>query len=258
MGDTVHIRTTPDVAINDYVKGQKLNYETPEPNIVDLLIDKGKSWSFKDDDVDKKQADYAYIEDWTRDASEQLKIQIDLAILATSYASASANNSGLTAGVRSGSYNLGVAGTPLAIDKTNVVEVIQDCSSVLTEQDAPLQGRWLVLPEWMCNLIGKSDLKDASLSGDETSMIRNGRVGMIGNFMIYQSNQLPTSASGGHTATEITFGHISALTFASQLLENEGPLRHPDYFGDFYRGLQVYGWKVIKEEAMGHLHAYKG
>jgi len=258
QGDTVHIRSTPTIAINDYVKGQKLDYETPEPTLTDLLIDKGKSWSFKDDDVDRKQSDYDYIDDWTADAAMQLKITIDTQILANVYADAHASNKGTTAGVDSSSFNLGTTGSPVAVDKTNVVEYIQDCGAVLDEQNVPEESRWFVAPTWMINLIGKSDLKDASLSGDQVSISRNGRVGMIDRFDIYRSNSVAKTTDGSNSVSNIIFGHKSGITFASQLLENEGPMRHPDYFGNFYRGLQVYGFKVIKPEALGHFYAYKG
>lgn len=258
QGDTVHIRVVPTITVNDYVKGQKLTYETPESNLVDLLIDKGKSWSFRDDDVDRKQSDIAYLESWTADAAEQMKIAIDTEVLGDIFADAHASNRGITAGAESASYNLGTTGAPVAVDKTNVVDYIADMGTVLDEQNVPSEGRFLVAPPWLCNLIKKSDLKDASLSGDGTSMLRNGRIGMVDRFTIYMSNLLTKTVDGGKTVTNMVFGHKMALTFATQLTESEGPLRHPDYFGNFYRGLNVYGYKVIKPEALGHFYAYKG
>jgi hypothetical protein len=42
VGDKVHIRTTPDITINDYAIGQNLTYQRPESPSVELTIDKGK------------------------------------------------------------------------------------------------------------------------------------------------------------------------------------------------------------------------
>ncbi len=42
QGDTVVIRATPDIAINDYEKGQKLNYERPESTAIEMTIDYAK------------------------------------------------------------------------------------------------------------------------------------------------------------------------------------------------------------------------
>lgn len=257
QGDTVHIRTTPSITIRDHKMGQALVSEAPMPELVDLLIDKGKYWFFTSDDVQKHQSDYNYVDDWTRDASEQLKISIDTGILADIYADVDSANAGATAGRKSGSFNLGATGSPISLSKTNVIDYIADMGTVLDEQNIPETGRWIVMPPWAINLIKKSDLKDASLAGDGTSIMRNGRIGMIDRFTIYSSNLLAISSDGGSNVTNMVFGHKSALTFASQLIKNEGPMRIEKSFGDYYRGLQVYGYKVIKGTAMGHFYAKK-
>jgi len=157
MGDTVHIRTTPSISIKDYSKGQQLDYENPEPDLVDLVIDKGKYWAFTSDDVDKYQSDYDYVEDWTQDASEQLKIKIDSDILANIYADADAANKGNNAGAESGSIDLGATGSPVLLDKSNIVDYLVDMGTVLDEQNVPETNRWVVMPPWACALIKKSD-----------------------------------------------------------------------------------------------------
>lgn len=249
QGDKVKIRTTPSITIRDYSKGQQLQTERPEPDVVELPIDQGKYWNFVADDVDKYQSDYDFINDWTRDASEQLKITIDTDVLGVMYSQAGTGNFGATAGVRSGSVNLGTSGSPVRLDKTNIVDYIVDMGTVLDEQDVPENGRFLILPPWACGLIKKSDLKDASLSGDPESTLRSGRVGMIDRFMIYKSNLLSTTVDGADTVTNMIAGQKTGLTFASQLLENES-LRAESTFGTLFRGLQVYGFKVIKPEAV--------
>lgn len=256
FGDKVIIRSTPTITIRDYSKGQNLQTQRPEPSTTELLIDKAKYWQFIVEDVDKFQSDYDYVNDWARDASEQLKIAIDTDVLGTVYADVHASNTGATAGAVSGIYDMGTSGSPVAVDKTNVVDYIADMGSVLDEQNVPESDRFLVIPVWMANLIKKSDLKDASLSGDGTSMLRNGRLGMLDRFTLYQSNLLARTTDGANTVTNMIFGHKSALTFASQLTESES-LRAESTFGQLFRGLQVYGYKVVKGEALGKFYAYK-
>ena len=258
QGDTVRIRTTPTVTIRDYSKGQTLTAESPTPTTVDLQITKGKYWNFVADDVDKFQSDIAFIEDWTRDASEQLKIAIDRDVLGVVYSSVAAANQGATAGAISAAYNMGVSGTPVAIDKTNVVDFITDMASVLSEQNVPEDSeRFVVIPGWMKNLLQKSDLKNAMLTGDSVSPMRNGRIGEIAEMTVYSSNLLATTVDGSYTCTNIIAGHRSGLTFASQLLENES-LRAESTFGTLFRGLQVYGYKVVKPESMVWGYVRKG
>ena len=247
QGDNVIIRTTPTITIRDYSKGQTLQTERPEPETIELAIDRGKYWNVAVDDVDKFQSDYSYIDDWTRDASEQLKITIDTLVLGDIYGDAHADNVGATAGAISNDINLGVASTPLVLDKTNILDFIVDLGTVLDEQNVPESDRWVVLPVWACGMVKKSDLKDASLAGDGTSILRNGRLGMIDRFMIYRSNLL-NSSSGEF---DVIAGHKSALTFASQMLNSE-TLRAESTFGTLVRGLQVFGYKVIKPEGLVH------
>lgn len=249
QGDTVKIRTVPDIVISDYVIGQKLDYDRPRGTVVELLIDKGKKWSFSVEDVERLQADIPYVEKWTDDASQQLAISIDTSILADVYSDAHASNKGATAGAGSSAFDLGVTGTPFMVDKDNVLDIIVDMGTVLDEQNVPSTDRWLVLPPLICGMIKKSDLKDASLAGDGTSIMRNGRLGMIDRFMIYASNNIATTVSG--TEHNVIAGHPAAITFASQLTKNE-TLKNQDDFGDLVRGLQVYGYEVLKSEALVH------
>lgn len=252
-GDTVYIRSVPDMTIRNYQKGQTLVNEQPESTAVTLLIDKGKYWSFVTDSLDKVQTDIkSFINDWTDDAAEQLREEIDTDVLGNIYSDASSDNQGATAGVISGAFNLGTAGTPASVDKTNVLDYIVDAGTVLDEQNVSESGRFLIIPPWMAGLIKKSDLKDASLSGDATSIMRNGLLGMIDRFTLYNSNLL----AGSSSAQYCIFGHKDATTFATQMTENKVQ-DNPNGFGMLHRGLQVYGYKVVKPEALGVLVANK-
>jgi hypothetical protein len=113
----------------------------------------------------------------------------------------------------------------------------------------------------------QSKLAQANLMGDDKSMIRNGKIGMIDRFTVYVSNNLPRGvadkawvdgltdpATGGAAAGKaarraIVAGHKSAITFASQMTKME-TLRIQTDFGDYVRGLNVYGYKVVKPEAL--------
>ena len=252
MGDKVHIRIIPDISIRRYTIGQKLRYERPATSDVELDIDKGYYYGIDVNDVERAQSDLQYVEKWTDDGGEQLKIYIDADVLQNTYSDASSSNSGATAGVNSASFDLGTASSPESIDKTNILDYIVDMGSVLDEQNVPTTGRWLLLPPLFCGMIKKSDLKDASLAGDSKSIMRNGKLGEIDRFMIYNTNNL-NSTSG---VFDVMFGHPTGITFASQLVRNE-TIKNPDDFGDILRGLQVYGYKVIKAEAIGHFVAQK-
>jgi len=257
QGDMVKIRTIPTLTINDYQSGQTLVNQRPESEIVELLIDKGKYWSAIVDDVQDVQADLELMNMWAGDASEQMKIRVDTEVLGSIVPDFAAENKGAAAGRISGNINLGATGTPLAVDKSNVLDVILDMGQVLDEQNRPETGRFLVMPYWATTLLKKSDIKDASLTGDGSSPLRNGRVGMIDRFEIYQSNNLPKVVDGGNNAFNFIAGVKNGLTFASQLTKTES-LRAESTFGNIMRGLQVYGYKVIDGKSLTAAYAYKG
>ncbi|MEL7638200.1 MAG: hypothetical protein AAGU21_01030 [Solidesulfovibrio sp.] len=259
-GDTVWIRTLPDMIIRDYIKGQPLIADSPEPEKKALLINKGLYYNVAISDVDAKQSDIAFMDKWGADASQRIKLRQDTVILADIYADAGVDNAGTTAGKISGNINLGTTGAPLALANVAsagvaaIVDKVVECGQVLDEQDRPDEDRWIVLPAWACTRIKTSELKDASMTGDGKSTLRSGRIGMIDRWTIYSSNSLPYVTDGGARSFHCPFGHKSALTYASQFVKNE-VLKNPNDFGDLMRGLHVFGWEVINPDSMGVLYA---
>ncbi len=245
-GDTVNIRTTPELTIRDYQKGMTLTVENPDKPKLQLLIDKGEYFAAVEDDVDKVQSDINLMDTWSKDASEKMKIKIDTRVLTDILPGIASVNKGATAGRISANINLGTTASPIAITKTNVLDFIVDLGTVLDEANAPEGGRFLVIPAKMAGMIKKSDLKDASLTGDSSSVLRNGRLGMIDRFTVYVSHNLNVATGGKFS---IVAGHKMGLTFASQMTNME-TIRSETTFGNIIRGLQVYGYKVVKPEAL--------
>jgi hypothetical protein len=245
MGDTVNIRTTPEITIKTYVKGQTLSVENPDKPKLQLVIDKGEYFACVEDDVDKVQSDINLMDTWSKDASERMKIKIDQRVLTDILPDISADNKGATAGRISNNIDLGTTGSPIAITKTNVLEYLVDIGTVLDEANCPEGNRFVIIPAKMAGMIKKSDLKDASLTGDSVSILRNGRLGMIDRFTVYMSHNL--SVSSGKFS--LVAGHKMGFTFASQMTNME-TIRSESTFGNIIRGLQVYGYKVVKPEAL--------
>lgn len=256
-GDTLTIRTLPEIVSRAYTKGQDLQYDNPDPSSLDLLIDKGFYWAVTINALDKKQSDLDYVQKWATHASTLQKVQIDGEILSNIYSDAATANAGASAGAISGDINLGATGSPLALTTTNILDKIVECGVVLDEQNAPDENRWMVLPAWACGKLKSSDLKDASLTGDSKSPLRNGRIGMIDRFEIFMSNNLTKTTDGVYSVDNAVFGQKHALAFASQMTMTE-TMKNPKDFGTLMRSLQAYGYKVTKPEALGHLYIRKG
>lgn len=255
MGDKVQIRTTPELTIRPYQKGMTLTVERPDKPKLTLEIDQGEYFAAIEDDVDKVQADINLMDTWSKDASEKMKIRIDQNVLTGMLPDIASINRGATAGRISGNINLGATGSALQLTKDgasstkDVTEFIVDMGTVLDEANCPDSNRFMVIPAWMAGLIKKSDLKDASLAGDATSILRNGRLGMIDRFTLYVSHNLNSVVDGGNKCFNVIAGTKMGLTFASQMTEMES-IRAESTFGNVIRGLQVYGYKVVKPEAL--------
>ena len=257
MGDKVKIRTKPTITIRDYSVDQPLTVERPSSNTVELNISYAKYFNEVLDDVYELQADLNLLSMWADDASEQLKITIDTQVLGLLDAGVVSANKGSTAGLISQNIDLGASGAPAVITPATILNYIVDMGTVLDEQNIPESNRWLIMPPWVAGMVKKSDLRNASISGDGSSLLRNGRLGMIDRFTLYASNLLPTAVEGSATATRLFAGHPHGLTFASQITKME-TLRSEQTFGTLMRGLQVYGAQVLDGISLTELYAIRG
>jgi hypothetical protein len=259
-GDRVKIRTKPTITIRNYVSDQLLGLDRPSGGTVELYIGNGKYFSLVLDDVMEVQSDLNILSMWADDAAQQLKIAVDTDVLDGIAKQMVAANYGTAAGAITGSINLGQTGSPLSVvarDPTSgeaeLLDVLMRMGQVLDEQNIPEVGRWVVMPAWAGRMIKQSELRQAYLSGDSVSMLRNGRLGMIDRFTIYISNLLPNNStdSVNFAAGEwpIYAGHAHGLTFASQISKVE-TLRSELTFGQILRGLQVYGYQVVDGRAL--------
>lgn len=254
QGDTVYIRTVPNITIKDYRKGQKLELEYPESPYVEFSINKAKYYNFALDEIDIKQFDLKMMDKYADDAAQQLKITQDTEVFATIYADVDDANQGSSAGARTGKFNLGETGSPVTLTKTNILDYIVDCGVVLDEQNRPSTDRFMVMPPHIAGMIKKSDLRNASITGDGKSILRSGYIGDIDRFNIYISNLLPIVDDGGSDCTYIYFGHKSALVFVTQLTREE-TYRPQDTFAEAMKGLVVYDFDVIQPASLGVLYA---
>jgi hypothetical protein len=263
MGDRVKIRTKPTITIKDYQADGLLGLDRPSGGNIELYINIGKYFSLILDDVMEIQSDLNLLSMWSDDAAQQLKIVVDRDVLGGITVQAHARNRGTTAGVISNvsgtPINLGVKSTPLTVAKAptagqvDILDVMLRLGQALDEQNIPEEGRWLVMSAAAGRYLKQSELRQAYLSGDPVSMLRNGRLGMVDRFTIYISNLLPSVATDAtnFAASEqpVFAGHAHALTFASQISKVE-TMRSELTFGQILRGLQVYGYQILDPTAL--------
>lgn len=229
QGNKVNIRTVPNVTVSNYTG--TVNYADVTTQIIELMIDKAKSYAFKVDDILKVQADINFQNEASKDAAEQMRIAVEQDVLG----------------------NI-VTGSTTVLDKasvsaSNILDHILEAGRKLDELNVPESDRFVVLSPLYIEMLKKTDLKLAYLTGDGVSPIRNGKVGMIDRFTVYQSNLLATGAGADAGKTLALAGHPKATCFASQFVKTE-TVRLTDTFGDGVRGLKVYGYKVVVPDAL--------
>jgi hypothetical protein len=258
QGDRVKIRTKPTITIRDYKADGTLSIDRPEGSSVELYIGNGKYFNTILDDVMDVQSDLNALSIWSDDAAQQLKINVDTDVLGGILGGMNSKNKGTSAGKITSSINLGATTTPLSLvsrspstGQVEILDMLLRLAQALDEQNIPEEGRWVVLPVWAVSQLKFSDLRQAYITGDSMSPLRNGRVGMVDRFTIYSSNLLPSGTAGGLASGEyaVYAGHAHGLTFASQISKVE-TLRSELTFGTLLRGLQIYGYQIVDGTAL--------
>ena len=231
QGDKVNIRAVPAVSVADY--DGSLSYADVTSSTIELNINKAKSYAFKVDDILRQQADIDFMNAAAEDAAQNMKIAIEQDVFANIGAGSSLTD-----------VNSSEAGT----NAGNILGHILTAGRTLDENNIPETERFMIIDPATAAIIKNSDLKQAYLTGDAESPIRNGNIGMIDRFTVYVSNNLPSSGS----VTTGLYGHPKAVAYASQMTNTE-TVRLESSFGDGVRGLAVYGYKVIVPTAMGEI-----
>ena len=229
LGNKVNIRTVPAVTVADYTGS--LSYSDVTSSTIELDINKAKSYAFKVDDILRMQADIDFMNEAAGDAAQNMKIAIEQDVFAN---------------VAAGSSLTDINSTPADITSSTVLGHILSAGEQLDDNNIPEEGRFMIVNPAVATLIKQSELRQAYLTGDSVSPLRNGFIGKIDRFNMYVSNNLSTTSG----VTSGLYGHPKAIAYASQMTNTE-TVRLESSFGDGVRGLSVYGYKVILPTAIG-------
>ena len=229
LGNKVNIRSVPAVTVADY--SGSLSYADVTSGTIELNIDKAKSYAFKVDDILREQADIDFMNEAANDAAQNMKIAIEQDVFAN---------------VAAGSSLTDVNASSANVTASNILGFILDAGQTLDENNIPEDNRYMIISPAAATLLKQSELRQAYLTGDNVSPLRNGFIGTVDRFNMYVSNNLVT-ASG---VTSGLYGHPKAIAYASQMTNTES-VRLESSFGDGVRGLAVYGYKVVLPTAVG-------
>lgn len=228
-GNTVHITGAPDVSIQDYSSTRTLTTEALKDDGLDLAIDQEKAFSFYVDDIDRVQAAGSF-EAYTQAAGAALAEDAETYLLDT---------------MQSGSWTLNVTGdSPVTVNSYATAKTaLLNARKFLNRKKVPTSNRYAVCnPEFVSYLI--DGLSDNSIAGGSDEL-RNGMVARIWGLTVLES---PLLGANDGKPRFIAY-HGDTVGFVSQINKLEA-LRATDRFDDIVRGLNVYGAKVIRQQAV--------
>ena len=143
---------------------------------------------------------------------------------------------------------------------TSPLAILNRIARLMDQNNVDTEGRWFVADPVFYEILMDEDSKFVNADFGGGQEIRNGRVGegLIRGFRVYKSNNLPFIGTGAGTTasagSETNFGllvagHDSAVASAQQLAKTES-FRDPNTFADKVRGMQLYGRKILRPEAL--------
>lgn len=237
-GDTVHIQKAGDINIGTYAPATAaIQYDALDGETDVLKVDQQKYWGFMVPDIDKVQANVALAEKYMRRAKVAIANAKDAYLLGLAQTDAANTITGTVALTASNIYGTLV----------NMFEKLARANAI----DAAGKGEdgkrpWIVLPPEVISIIKQSpEASHSTTLGDD--VIRKGAIMTYAGFDIKQSTVFtaPTSSASGI----IVAGTTEAITYADQIIKTE-TVKDKDYFGDYVRGLYVYGALTAQPECL--------
>ena len=241
-GNTVKIASISDVSVNNYIKDTDIDApEALTDETQTMSIDQQKYFNFYVDSIDRAQQNVNVLDEAMRRSAWKLRD------LADGYLA------GLMAAAVPAGNTIGDNTTPEMPTKADAYEYLVDLGVKLDEANAPIDGRFCVVPAWFHGLLLKDDrfIKAGTLRSDRA--LANGAVGEAAGFSILKSNNVPHL---GGEKYKILAGHASATSYAEQILDLH-TYKPEKRFGDAVKGLHVYGAKVVRPTALACLVANK-
>jgi len=241
-GNTVKIASIGNVAVADYEKDTDIGDAAALTDAEQtLLIDQQKYFHFYVDSLDRVQQNVDIMDEAMRNAGWRLREEADNFLAGVMDAAMPAGNT------------IGSIATPIVPTKDNAYEYLVDLGVKLDESNAPINGRFCIIPAWFHGMLLKDDrfVRSGTTVGDVR--LANGEVGEAAGFRILKSNNVPNTSGLKY---KIIAGHANATAYVEQILDLQG-YKPEKRFGDAVKGLHVYGAKVVRPACLACLIANK-
>ena len=251
FGDTVRVIKEPVITVSNYLRGDTLTSQALADNELTLALDQAKFFQFEVDDIETKISHIGWQALATDSAAYALKNSFDQDVLTQMSLEANVLSANISNDTEHA--NLLDLSTPDAL-----LNEISKLSRLLTQQDVPEEGRWLVISPVGMETLAKADSKLINMDfNGGISDLGNGLVnsGKLRGFSLFMTNNAPEfqTLTTVHTHDVLLAGHMSATATVSAILDTE-VIRSTTTFADIIRGKHVYGRTVVRPEALAISH----
>jgi len=237
IGGTVKINQIGEVAVEDYVAGTDMTFETLDDASLSMVIDQQKNFAFTLDDTDTVFVQNNLIGAGIDRGTYRIADGIDT-FLSGKYTDA---------GIAYGS-----AASPKATSSGTVYQHLLEFSETLDEASVPKADRWIIVPPWIMTKLGLAGI--ASTLNPNRDIFRDGYVGPVAGFgRVYVSNNV--TQIGGTAHTIMASSGRDAIAFATAI---SGPIRIREAEkrrATNVDGLVVYGGKVVRPDMLGVMYS---
>jgi hypothetical protein len=136
------------------------------------------------------------------------------------------------------------AATVLTVTSATIADYIDTLAEKLDAAEIPKEDRWLVVNAKIAHLIKQSTEYTPAVESAYRDVVQKGLLGFISGFQVLQNERV---AGNNTTGYYILAGHKSAITFAMEYKNTAIEMDLIGNFGKAYKGLIVYGAKVLDE-----------
>jgi N4-gp56 family major capsid protein len=266
-GDTIHIPKPTRGVANAKAENTAVTIQNATETEVLVTINKHFEYSRMIEDITEVQALASLRQFYTGDAGYALGKQVDddLFTLGKSFGDGDGSNFITSATF----YNDATSGTTVyAADQVIPADVfadsfLRDMVQKLDDADAPMDGRFLVIPPALRNSIMGIDRYVSSDFVNGQGVV-NGKIGELYGIDIYVSTNCPTletAAQNGATAGGIIrgalMGHKDTMVLAEQQGVRSQTQYKQEFLGTLYTADRLYGTQVLRPET-GFMLAVNG
>lgn len=257
IGSSVIFVKDPVPEIHNYTLNQELQVSQLDIQTVQLTIGRAKYSNIKVDDVESKTIEELtpYLMRYRDQVSKAMDRDISGELLYEIPHSAAPCNTGRRAGKRSGMFDLGTLGAPVVLTRDNIISVIANMRTVLSEQNLNTDDLYVVLPtEAEALLLAHPTFINACTTGMKSTLATGRVINFFGLNFVF-SNLMPQYTDGGKLTYTIFMGNKQATGFVTTLNVTEEISGVSNYFGKTWRSLQVYDFAVLYPEMISVLYA---